>query len=54
MLITTSVHVKYLNFFLYHNFINTRLDLPDNRNLVLSIHVPGVVLKSLKLNEVGA
>ena len=32
---------------------NTRLALPDNRNFVLSIHVAGVVLKSLKINEVG-
>ena len=38
-----------------HNFINSRsLALPDNRNVVLSIHVPGVVLKSLKINGVGA
>ena len=29
-----------------------RLALPDNRNFVLSIHVAGVVLKSLKINEV--
>ena len=28
--------------------------MPDNRNFVLSIHVAGVVLKSLKINEVGA
>ena len=27
--------------------------MPDNRNFVLSIHVGGVVLKSLKINEVG-
>ena len=30
------------------------LALPDNRNFVLSRHVPGVVLKSLKINGVGA
>ena len=28
--------------------------MPDNRNFVLSIHMPGVVLQSLKINEVGA
>ena len=28
--------------------------MPDNRDFVLSIHVPGVVLKSLKINGVGA
>ena len=28
--------------------------MPDNRNFVLSIHVAGVILKSLKINEVGA
>ena len=33
------------------NLKNTRwLPLPDNRNFVLSIHVAGVVLKSLKIN----
>ena len=32
---------------------NARLALPDNRNFVLSIHVAGVVVKSLKINEVG-
>ena len=56
MLKTTSVDAKYLIFFLLrcHNFINNRLPLPDNRNFVLTIHVPGVVLQSLKINEVGA
>ena len=27
--------------------------MPDNINFVLSIHVAGMVLKSLKINEVG-
>ena len=30
-----------------------RLTLTDNKNFALSIHVAGVVLKSLKINEVG-
>ena len=33
--------------------ISRRLGLPDNRNFVLGIYVVGVVLKSLKINEVG-
>ena len=44
------------SFFFFEDAIsskNTRLALPDNRNFVLSIHVAGVVLKSLKINEVG-
>ena len=42
-------------FFFEYFFKKTRwLALPDNRNLVLSIHVADVVLKSLKINEVGA
>ena len=45
------------SFFLFEDAItfNTRrLALSDNRNFVLSIHVPGVALKSLKILEMGA
>ena len=45
------------SFFFFEDAITSkstrRLALPDNRNFVFSIHVAGVVLKSLKINEMG-